>query len=926
MNQLKIHPGIIAVFIICPASLSINSLPTDRLCAIDFNNQAVTSPSNFKSHGGLANMPISRLSIRHQLFLIVFTIAFPAICIIINSGLQQRKDSISKAKIETQKLAEAIVNEQKNLTSSARQLFIALSQLPEVTARNQPRTQKILTEILKLSPQYSNIFIAETSGSVWVSAIPLNESVSVSDRRYFRNAISSGRLSSGEYHIARTSRKATLNLGYPLKDSNGKVTGVICIGLSLDRYKNILDSYKLPQGASFAILDHKGVILARAIEPEKFVGKPSDPKIFKQMSEGPEEETSIGTSSVTGDNRIQTYRKIRLEGEESPYIYVRVGIPTAAAISAANAALASNLSIYTLFLATAFLLSWFIGKKYIIDRVLVLEQSSHSLADGNLSIRIADKVTGGELGNLGKSFDIMAEKLTMREEALAASERFLHTIIDTEPECVSLIDTETKVVMINRAGLEMIQADSFEQVKGIKAFSFVAPEYHDAFLKLTSDVLLGGTGILQFEIEGFKGRRLWMEAQMVPFRDGKDLAVSALCIARDITEQRKAAQENALLMQQLSQSQKYESIGRLAGGVAHDFNNLLTPIIGYAGLMENEFAKDSTTARRLQNILLASEKARNLVKQLLSFSRKQVLEISALDINPLIVSFQDILRRTIRENIEIRYNLTNETVIILADGNHIEQVIMNLVVNAQDAISGNGAITIETAPAVLDDAYASMHIGAKAGRYLTLTVSDNGCGMDRETQQHIFEPFFTTKGVGHGTGLGLSTVYGIVKQHGGSIWVYSEAGMGSTFKLYFPAVDEHPAEEKAAAVKSHMTQTTGSILLVEDDQMVRDMTLELLKDAGFDVVAANSPAMALQKCHEATFDLLLSDVIMPEMTGPELYSRILQTKPELKVLFMSGYSNSIVSHQGILDEGICFIQKPFTIDELLEKIRNVLNP
>lgn len=870
-------------------------------------------------------MPLSRLSIKHQLFIIVLIIAFPAICIIINSGIQQKKSAINDARTETQKLAEAIVNEQKNLITSTRQLFIALSQLPEITTHNQVKSQTILSEILKLSPQYTNIFVADPSGQVWVSAVPLKEAISVSDRRYFKNAVASGNLSSGEYHIARTSNKATFNLGYPLKDDNGKVTGVICIGLSLDHYKHILDVYKLPKGASFAIIDHKGIILARAIEPEKYLGKQSDPKIFKHMLEGPEEETSVGVSSAAGDDRIQTYRKIRLDGESTPYMYVRAGIPTAAVMTAANSALVKNLMIYAVFLAAAFFLAWLISKKYIIDRVLVLERSSQRLADGDLNVRIAGNVSGGELGNLGQSLDAMAEKLTLREEALSTSERFLNTIINTEPECVALIDAETRLLMINRAGLEMMQADSFEQLEGHTVSTIVTSEYRDTFIKLTSDVLQGVSGKLQFEMEGLKGRRLWMETHMVPFCNERGAAVSALCITRDITEHKKAEHDNMILLQQLTQSQKHESIGRLAGGIAHDFNNLLTPIIGYAGLLEKEFAKDSSGAKRLHNILLASDKAKNLVQQLLSFSRKQVLDMSILDINPLIVSFQDILRRTIRENIEIKLCLTTDVISISADRNQLEQIIMNLVVNAQDAINDRGLITIETAPVILDEEYSQMHIGAKAGRYLMLTVSDDGCGMDKETQQHLFEPFYTTKGVGHGTGLGLSTVYGIVKQHGGSIWVYSESGMGSTFKLYFPAVDDHPSEEIITVVDKPKTQTRCSILLVEDNEMVKKVTCELLEDAGFDVVAVDGPEQALQKCNESSFDLLLSDVIMPEMTGPELHKKILQSNPGLKVLFMSGYSSNVVSHHGVLDEGICFIQKPFTLEGLMKKIEDVLN-
>jgi len=407
-------------------------------------------------------MPLSRLSIKHQLFLIVSIIAFPAICIIINSGLQQRRDAIRHAQIETQELAETIVNEQKNLVASTRQLFIALSQLPEITARKQGEVQAILAEILKLSPQYSNIFITDPSGMVWASAVPLKEPVSVSDRRYFRNALASGRLSSGEYHIARTSKKPTFNLGYPLKDDAGRVSGVICAGFSLDYYRHILEASNLPKGASFALLDHKGIILTRAVDPEKYAGKPSNPEIFKHMLEGPEEETSAGTSSVTGDNRIQTYRKLRLEGEATPYMYVRAGIPTDIVMSAANAALVRNLMIYTVTLAIAFFISWLIGKRYIIDRVLVLERSSRRLADGDLNIRIAHLVGGGELGRLGQAFDNMAQRLADDVQELQRKADEYQAIIQTTSDGFNISDASGKILEANESYCRMIGYDANE--------------------------------------------------------------------------------------------------------------------------------------------------------------------------------------------------------------------------------------------------------------------------------------------------------------------------------------------------------------------------------------------------------------------------------------------------------------------------------
>jgi diguanylate cyclase (GGDEF)-like protein/PAS domain S-box-containing protein len=401
-------------------------------------------------------MHLSRLSIKYQLFLIVAIIAIPAICIIINSGIQQRRFAFHEAQMETQELAETIANEQKNLIASTRQLFIALSQLPDVTTHKQKEVQATLAEILKLSPQYTNIFIADPTGRIWASAVPLKEVLSVSDRRYFKNALASGKLSSGEYNIGRVTNKATFNVGYPLKNDAGKVTAVICVGLSLDYYRQIFEAYNLPQGASFALIDHKGIILTRAVDPVKYIGKPSNPEVFKHMLEGPEQETSTGTSSAAGDNRIQTYRKLRLEGESTPYMYVRAGIPIDAVMSAANTALGKNLIIYSVSLVAGFFFSWLVGKKYITDRVLALKLSSQRLADGDLDARVGHIVEGGELGMLGQAFDNMARRLSdyIQERQHKADE--YHAIIQTTSDGFKICDINGNILEANDSYCRMI--------------------------------------------------------------------------------------------------------------------------------------------------------------------------------------------------------------------------------------------------------------------------------------------------------------------------------------------------------------------------------------------------------------------------------------------------------------------------------------
>ncbi|MGD0586712.1 MAG: ATP-binding protein, partial [Oryzomonas sp.] len=396
-------------------------------------------------------------------------------------------------------------------------------------------------------------------------------------------------------------------------------------------------------------------------------------------------------------------------------------------------------------------------------------------------------------------------------------------------------------------------------------------------------------------------------------------------IIRDISDRRSAEVEKQHLTAQLHQSQKIESIGRLAGGIAHDFNNLLTPILVYAEMVKNHLAPGSRDFDRVANIMHAADKARVLTQQLLSFGRKQLLEIKTVDLNGVISSFHDILRRTIRENIAIQVHLSEEAYGIRADKNQLEQVIMNLAINAQDAIDDNGVITIETAPVILDDEYARHHAEVTAGAYLMLAVADTGCGMDRKTQAQIFEPFFTTKEVGKGSGLGLATVYGLVRQQGGHIVVESEVGQGTVFKIYFPIVEGMPDAEIATVQELREVDACDcTILLVEDNDMVREMVCDLLDDCGCQVLVANGARQALRLSEGKPVDLLLTDVVMPDMNGPELHRRLLESHCDLKVLYMSGYTDNAAVLPGVLDEGSNFIRKPFSLKDLARMIDAIL--
>jgi nitrogen-specific signal transduction histidine kinase/CheY-like chemotaxis protein len=399
-----------------------------------------------------------------------------------------------------------------------------------------------------------------------------------------------------------------------------------------------------------------------------------------------------------------------------------------------------------------------------------------------------------------------------------------------------------------------------------------------------------------------------------------------LGIATDITARKHTEEALHRSEEQLRQAQKMEAVGKLAGGVAHDFNNLLTVINGQTALSLRRLSQDDPVYRKLETIKEAGERAASLTRQLLAFSRKQIMQPKVLDLNQAIFETNKMLQRLIGEDIDLLIGLMPDLGKVKADPGQIEQVLMNLTVNARDAMPKGGKLTIETQNVYVDEEYSSRHLSVRPGRYVMLAVSDTGCGMDAATQERIFEPFFTTKETGKGTGLGLSTVYGIVKQSGGNVWVYSEVGRGTTFKIYLPCVASAAEEFKAITNDAMGTPGTETVLLVEDEEMVRNMTREILHESGYRVLEAKHghEALLVSERHDGPIHLMLSDVVMPRMSGRELAEQLSPTRREMKVLYMSGYTDDAIVHHGVLDEGMAFIEKPFTPNALTRKLREVL--
>jgi len=742
-------------------------------------------------------MPLFRIPIRWQLIIIVVIVALPAAGIIIYSGVQLRGRVINDARMNTDILVDRIASEQRILVASARQLLVSLSQLPEVKEGKSTQVNQVLNGIFKLSPSFTSLYIADTTGDLWASALPLANRINISDRQYFKNAIATGKLSSGEFQIGRISNKPTLNLGYPYKNNRGEIVGILGVGISLTDYWLGMKGIQFPARTDMTLIDHKGIILLSSTEPEKRRGKLSNSVLFKKMQEGPD-AGSIIEVGIAGDSpqqeRYVSYQKLTLEGEQVPYMYIRVGFPVQSALSEANEQIAKSMSMFALVLVLALFLAWFVGKRSIADRIYLMKRAARSLADGDVRIRVSDLVTGGELGELGESFDAMAQKITSRE-------RFLNTIIETEPECVKLLDAEGRFLMMNPAGLKAVGAESFNQIKGQSIFPRIKPAYRDSFVKLTNEVFQGRTGNLEFEAVCINGKQVWFDTRAVPFRNDVGEIVSVLGITRDITDrklaekllaekQRQLEELNIHLEQrvaeEVSESRKKDQIliqqgrqaamGEMIGNIAHQWRQPLNSL----GLIVQElqmtygraeFNKESLQANVKKAMELISHMSRTIddfsnyfkpEKERLLFSVNQAVDKAVSLIRPSLNYLNIDIEVDMRSNIEIN-----------GYPNEYSQVLLNILLNCRDAFAG-GDIDRQRVIRI-----AIFQQDSKS----VVTVNDNAGGIPENIIDKISDPYFTTKGPDKGTGIGLYMAKTIIEKNMGGRLLWCNRADGAEFRI-----------------------------------------------------------------------------------------------------------------------------------------------
>ena len=510
------------------------------------------------------------------------------------------------------------------------------------------------------------------------------------------------------------------------------------------------------------------------------------------------------------------------------------------------------------------------------------------------------------------------------EEALRKNEAQLQLVADSVPVVIAYLDKESRFLFANKACLNWFGLAD-KEIVGRHVADIVGRDIYKELLSEIESVLKGAE--VRLERAALIDRTRYVQLTYKPDLDSLGNTLGYFLFIIDLTASRQAEERLRKSQEQLRQAQKLESIGRLAGGIAHDFNNMLTAINGYSELALSQLSDGDPLKRNIEEIKKAGERSANLTRQLLAFSRQQLINVSLINLNQAIIDSTVMIQRVIGEDIQIETDLYERLWTLKGDKNLLTQILLNLVVNARDAMPRGGIITISTQNVILDDDSMMLRFGADVGPFVKLSVSDTGIGMDDETKKQIFEPFFTTKETGKGTGLGLSMVYGIVKQLDGYVWVESEPNGGTTFDLYFPRAED---TDEVTSVEIHNTNPkhgTETVLLVEDEDIVRELSSEVLRSCGYKVIEASSGKEALRSYKEfgQEISLLMTDVVMPGMNGEELAKQLLSIQPELKILYTSGYIDNPIALSDGLKHGAAFIQKPFTNIELARKIRAILD-
>ncbi len=769
---------------------------------------------------------------------------------------------------------------------------------------------------------FQDIYAANKSGEYHTVRENKSESYlftgDISNRDYFRSIMAGGPAQITPPLVSRTTGIPTIFIVAPIQDEQGVPQGLIGAGISLSYVRVVAENLKAYQ-TGYGIVVAKDGTLIHHPDSNLIMQKKITEFEDASVREGGKLMTS-GASGVfryvyKGQKKMAFYRPVPIAGWS-----VATVVPEAELYAPALRLLWVMVGI-TALLSLIVGLVILVAAFHLTKPILALSSHAQLIADGNMNPGLLSVDHDDEIGLLGRTFNLMAVNLDKEMQTIKTNEAKYRSLVDSINIGIyrSVVSPSHQFIQINPAMARVFGYESVEDM--LTASPEILYRNPDDYVSYIQEVQQLGS-IKSKELRFLKkdGSPIWCSISASAEYDEHGEIKWINGFTEEITERKE-------LTEQLRQSQKMEAIGTLAGGVAHDFNNLLTVIMGYGNMLKKSIEGQGPASRHLEHLLSAGEKAAQLTRSLLAFSRKQLIDLKPADLNEIVDGMGKLLARVIGEDINLTFELNPNPLPILVDVGPIEQVLLNLATNARDAMPNGGLLCISTEVVTLGERQTIKHQTITPGDYAVLSVSDNGMGMTEAVKQQVFEPFFSTKAVGKGTGLGLSILFGIVKQHEGDISVYSEPGIGTTFKIYLPIVP-HGVPQQECTSPTPAEGGSETILIAEDNTEVRQLAYEVLASGGYRVILANDGEDAISKFLEQAdeIDLILLDVVMPNINGKEVYDTIKSMRPEIKALFMSGYTADIINQKGILDEGLSYISKPLTPDGLLRKIREVLNP
>ncbi|MGZ8782556.1 MAG: response regulator [Gaiellaceae bacterium] len=851
--------------------------------------------------------PLDRVTIRRQLAGLAIVVAVPLLCAIAYTTYTARGDAGDAAKRTSAQLASLTASSVQGFVSDARAEMEVVAQRPLVRLMDPAHCDPFLQEVQRLHHYAANATTVSLGGLGVCSALPVPAGgrESVADTEWFQRVRRTGSFTVGEPFVGRISKRRVAVLALPVED-RGRRVGYVTLPVDLLHVQELFARLAEPSSSIVTVVTQSGLIVARSHGASRFVGTRMPPDRVAELGGPP--TTGLG---VDGVERI--YANAPVAG--TPWIILS-GVPTSIAYGASNRLLKTVLVLSFVLLVLSLLAAVVIGRM-IARPIQALARRARDLAAGD----------GAAAVSLQGSREVVlaARQLDEMVAALRESEQQFSQVLDATGIGAWTLELDSGRIWRSHEhdrifGYSTPLADwSLET-----AIAHVVPDdralMEEQFARVFEDDRLG----FECRIVWPDGSEHWIRIEGRVDRTEGSKRLRVVGTVADVSDRVRNDDERKQLQEELRQSQKMEAVGQLAGGIAHDFNNLLTAISGYSELALSRLGgSDHELRGDIEEIARAGERAAELTRQLLAFSRRQTLQTTVFDLNEAVSDSESLLRRLLGSHIDVLGSLTPYECLVDADRGQVEQILMNLAVNARDAMPDGGTLSIETETIQLDADEAGRRFDASCGRYVLLRVSDTGCGMDADTQAQAFDPFFTTKALGEGTGLGLATVFGSVRQNGGFVTLSSEPGEGTTFEILLPLVAGPVSPPAALPTPTHILGTER-ILLVEDEEIVRTLVQAILLGKGYDVLVAADGEEAIRLSRTEPFDLLLTDMVMPKMSGKELAASLRRTRPGLPVVFMSGYAHDVAGNDEA-NAAAVFIQKPFASHDLAATVRALLD-